>query len=169
MNSLLIASFRNESSARSAMKKLDDLALDGQIELYERTLIRKTMDGRCELYKDSGSAGWQTISGAVVGSLVGLLGGPIGAVIGLMSGGVVGSVITDHEQHDFGQEVMRNVEDNIPPGMVAIVAHVGESEPELVDSVFNRFEARIVRRDIRKIRNRHARKVASEIFGSIKE
>ena len=41
--------------------------------------------------------------------------------------------------------------------------------PELVDSIFNRFEARIVRRDIGNIRNRHARKVVSEMFGNAKE
>jgi uncharacterized membrane protein len=154
MNSLLIASFRNESLARDAMKKLDDLALDGQIQVYERTLIRKTTEGRCELYTDSGSAGWQTISVALVGSLVGLLGGPVGSVIGLMSGAVVGSAISDHEQHDFGKEVMKNVEDNIPPGMVAIVAHVGERGPELLDSILKPFEARIIRRDIRNIKGR---------------
>lgn len=151
MNSLLIASFKDESSARSAMKKLDDLALNGEIDLYERTLIRKTPGGRSELYREGGSAGWKTISGALVGSLVGLLGGPVGSVIGLLSGAVVGSAISDREQHDFGEEIMNSVENDIPPGKVAIVAHLGERDPELVDSILKRFDSLPFRSELRNI------------------
>jgi uncharacterized membrane protein len=133
------------------MKKFDDLALNGEIDLYERTLIRKTSGGRCELYREGGSAGWQTITGALIGSLVGLVGGPIGSVIGLMSGAVVGSAISDREQRDFGKEIKKSVEDEIPPGAVAIVAHIGERDPELVDSILKRFDSHPFRSDIRNI------------------
>lgn len=141
MNSLLIATFGDESSARNAMKKLDNLALNGEIDLYERTLIRKTPDGRSELFRESGSAGWQTITGAFAGSLVGLPGGPVAFVIGLLSGAVVGSIISDREQHDFGVGILRTVQNKIPPGSIAIVAHVGERGPELVDAVLKRFDS----------------------------
>lgn len=133
------------------MKKLDDLALNGEIELYERTLIRKTSRGRIEVFREGASAGWQTISGALVGSLAGLFGGPIGSVIGLMSGAVVGSAISDREQHEFGEETIRNAEDDIPPGTVTIVAHVGERDPALVDSILSRFESLPIRRDSRNV------------------
>lgn len=151
MNSLLIASFKNESSARDAMKKLDDLALNREIDLYERSLIRKTLGGRTELFRKGASAGWQTIAGAAVGSFVGLLGGPVASVIGLMSGAVVGSAISDREQHDFGKEIVKSVESDIPPGTVAIVAHLSERAPELVDSILKRFDSVPFRRDIRNI------------------
>ena len=156
MNSLLIATFTTETSARQAMKQLDELALNGEIDLYERTLIRKTVEGRSELFRESGSAGWQTVSGAFLGSLVGLPGGPVGFVIGIISGAVVGSVISDREQHDFGKEIVKSVENNIPPGAVAIVAHVGERDPKLVDSILKRFDSRPFRSDIRNIQKEMA-------------
>ncbi len=158
MNSLLIAKFEDESSARNAMKKLDDLALNGEIDLYERTLIRKTPDGRSELFRESGSAGWQTISGALLGSLVGLPAGPVGFVIGLASGAVVGSALSDREQHDFGEEILGTVESDIPPGTVAIVAQVGERGPELVDSILTRFNAVHFRNDLKAVSRRRQTK-----------
>jgi len=151
MNSLLIATFNNESSARNAMKKLDDLTLDGAVDLYERSLIRKTLDGRCETFKEGGSAGWQTITGALAGSLVGLLGGPFGFVAGLVSGAMVGSAVSDREQHDFGAGIKNIVENEIPPGKVAIVAHLGEKGPELVDSVLDHFDSHPLRIDLRNL------------------
>ncbi len=151
MNNLLLAAFKDESSARSAMKKLDELSLNGTIDLYERTLIRKTLAGRSEIFRESGSAGWQTITGALLGSLAGLPGGPGGFVIGLLSGAVVGSAISDREQHDFGDEIKKRVENDIPPGKVAIVAHLGEKEPGLVDSVLKRFDSVPIRSDFRNI------------------
>lgn len=150
MNSLLIATFSREYAARQAMKKLDELALNGVIDLYERSLIRWDLDGRCEIYTESGSAGWQTIAGAAVGGLVGLLGGPVGSVAGLLSGAVVGSAISDRKQHDFGKDIIKSVENDIPPGKVAIVAHLGEKGPEMVDSILIRFDAAPMRRDLAK-------------------
>jgi uncharacterized membrane protein len=152
MNSLLIASFKDESPARNAMKKLDNLALNGEIDLYERTLVRKALGGRCELYKDSGSSGWQTITGALAGGLVGLPGGPVGFVIGLLSGAVVGSTISDREQRSFGEEIVARVENDIPPGKVAIVAHIGERGPELIDSMLKGFDSFALRSDLRNTR-----------------
>lgn len=151
MDSLLIATFKDESSARNAMKKLDDLGLDGEIDLYERTLIRKTAEGRSELFRDSGSAGWQTITGALAGSLVGIPGGPFAIVLGLISGAVVGSAVSDREQHQFGEEIIRMAEKDIPLGKVAIVAHLGERETELVDSVLKRFDSIPIRTELTKI------------------
>ncbi len=131
------------------MKKLDDLAMNGTIDLYERSLIRKRPGGRSEVFREGGSAGWQTITGALAGSLVGLLGGPIGFVLGLMSGAIVGSVVSDREQHDFGRDIKNVVEKKIPLGKAAIVAHLGEKDPELVDSVLKRFGSLPYRRDLR--------------------
>jgi len=154
MNSLLIASFESESSARDAMKKLDEIALNGNVDLYERALIRKTLEGHCDVFRESGSAGWQTITGALAGSLVGLPGGPLTFVIGLIAGAVAGSAVSDREQHQFGEDIRKWVENDIPPGKVAIVAHLGERDPELVNSILNRFGSVPLRADLGNARKK---------------
>lgn len=139
------------------MKKLDDLGLHGEIDLYERTLIRKTPEGRSEVFRDGGSAGWQTITGALAGSLAGLPSGPLGFVLGLVSGAVVGSAVSDREQHQFGEDIRGRVENDIPLGKVAIVAHLGERDPDLVDSVLKRFDSFPLRTELKKIEGRPTR------------
>lgn len=145
MNSLLIATFTKESSARAAMRKLDGLASDGVIDLYQRTLVRKTIDGRMEVFRGDISAEWQTLAGATLGSLIGLFGGPVGFIVGLLGGAAVGSAVGDLGQYAFGKAFLKRMEMNVPAGTVSIVAHIGERGAQFVDSTLTPMGAEISR------------------------
>ena len=148
MNSLLVAVFESEASARRAMRRLDDLALNGEIDLYERSLIRKKPDGTFKFFKGDVSAGWETLGGAAVGGLVGIPGGPVGFITGLMAGAVVGSAVSDLGQNAFGREFLKYLEADVPAGSTLIVAHVGEKSPAYIDENLRSFGANVSRREI---------------------
>lgn len=148
MNSLLVAVFGSEASARRAMRRLDDLALNGEIDLYERSLIQKKPDGTLKVFKDDVSAGWETLGGAALGGLVGIPRGPVGFIAGLFVGAVVGSAVSDLGQNAFGREFLKYLNADVPAGSTLIVAHIGEKSPAYVDENLKSFGANISRREI---------------------
>lgn len=50
MNSLLVAAFEREVQARRTMRWLDDAAFSGQIDLYQRSLMRRRPDGTFKVF-----------------------------------------------------------------------------------------------------------------------
>lgn len=147
MNSLLVAVFDREISARRAMRRLDDMALNGEIDLYERSIIRKKSDGTLKAFTGDISAGWETLAGAAVGSLVGIPGGPVGFVAGMIAGGAVGSAVSDLGQNAFGREFLKYLDDDVPTGSTLIVAHIGEKSPAYVDENLRSLGANTIRRE----------------------
>jgi len=145
MNSLLIATFYNEPSARAAMKTIDALASDGAVDLYKRALVRKKMDGRMQVFKGDVSDEWQTLAGAGLGSLIGLFGGPVAFTIGLLAGAAVGSAVGDLGQYAFGKAFLERVKSTARIGTVSVVAHMGERGTALVDSTLAPLGAEISR------------------------
>ena len=148
MNSMLVAVFESEMSARRAMRRLDDLAFNGALDLYQRAMIRKQPDGEFKVFKGDVSAGWETLAGAAVGSLVGLPGGPVGIISGMVAGGAVGSAISDLGQNAFGREFLKYLDTDVPAGSTLIVARIGEKSPAFVDENLRSFGAKISRRKI---------------------
>jgi len=157
MDNILIATFDNETSAMDGMHKLDAVAIDGNIDLYERAVIRKKPDGRLEVNKGDASADWRTLAGATLGSLVGLLGGPVGFGVGLMAGAVAGSAVGDIAQYSFGQKIREAVGTKVPAGSISIVAHVGEKGSSVLEDVLKPFGATIQLIDIDDEKTEHAR------------
>jgi uncharacterized membrane protein len=145
MNNLLIATFEDERAARSAMRKLDGLAYDGEIDLYQRVLVRKLADGRMEVVKGDVSAEWQTLAGAGLGSLIGLFGGPVGFVIGMIAGAAVGSGVGDLSQYRFGKTFVKQIKTGFPNETVSIIANMGERGSAFVDSILIPFGAEVSR------------------------
>jgi uncharacterized membrane protein len=148
MNNMLVAVFNSEASARRAMRWLDDAALNGDIDLYERSLIRKKRDGTYRVFKGDVSAGWETLGGAALGSLVGLPVGPVGFVAGLFAGSLVGSAVSDLGQNAFGREFVKYLNGDVPDGSTLIVAHIGEKHPVYVDENLKSFGAEVSRHKI---------------------
>jgi uncharacterized membrane protein len=150
MNSLLVAVFDSEVSARRAMRRLDDLAFNGEIDLYQRSLIEKKPDGAFKVFKGDVSAGWETLGGAALGGLAGIPGGPVGFVAGLLAGGAVGSAVSDLGQNAFGREFLKYLDAaDVPAGSTLIVAHVGEKSPAFIDENLKSFGAEVSRHEIK--------------------
>lgn len=147
MNSLLVAVFDNEVSARRAMRWLDDGASNGDIDLYERSLIQTKPDGEFKVFKGDVSAGWETIAGAALGSILGMPGGPVGFVAGMIAGGAVGSAVSDLGQNAFGREFLKYLDDDVPAGSTLIVAHIGEKSAGYTDENLISFGANILRHE----------------------
>jgi uncharacterized membrane protein len=148
MKSLVVAVFNTEASARRAMRWLDDLAFNGEIDLYQRSLIQKKPDGAFKVFKGDVSAGWETLGGAALGSLIGIPVGPVGFVTGMVAGAVVGSAVSDLGQNAFGRECLRYLSTDVPAGSTLIVAQIGEKNPAFVDENLRSFGADISRHKI---------------------
>jgi len=134
MTRLLVLSFADEPKAVDAMRKLNELELQGDITVYEKTMVRKKADGDYEILKEENREGWKTITGMAIGGLIGMLGGPIGLVVGLYAGTTIGAYsVMNH--YDKAEGFLRKVESHMPPDTVSIIAEVEDSSSYQIDTI----------------------------------
>ena len=143
----MIVSFQEETKAKEALNKLNELESLGDISIYEKIMIRKKTNGENEILKEDSSEGWRTLAGMGVGSLLGLLGGPIGFVFGLYTGTAVGAM-AEVSHLDFAEDFVAKVENKMQAGTTSIIAEVDEDSEVFIDSYLKPLGAVITRSDV---------------------
>ncbi len=134
---MIVAIFDNEKQAYAGLKALKDLHAEGSITLYASAVIAKDADGKVTVKEAAERGPLGTGVGLVAGSLIGLLGGPVGAAFGAYTGSL-GGVLYDLAKAGVGEDFLAEVEQQLQPGKVAVVAEVWE---EWVMPVDTRMEA----------------------------
>ncbi len=124
-NTMIVAIFDTETQAYEGFRALRDLHAQGSITLYASAVIAKDAAGKATLGHGADAGPLGTGVGVVTGSLLGLLGGPTGAVIGATAG-TVGGVLYDMANAGVGTDFLAEVEQQLQPGKVAVVAEVWE-------------------------------------------
>jgi len=147
MTKVIIASFKEEAKAISALHKLIELESFGDISMYERIMVRKKANGELETLKEDSTDGWRTLTGMAVGGLIGALAGPVGFVVGLFTGTIIGGV-SDAGHYDFEGDFAKKVEAKMPVGTVLIIAEIDEDGVGFIDSSLKPFDATIIRSDV---------------------
>jgi len=133
MDRMLVVVFDNEAKAYEGEKALLQLDAEGSISVYAHEVIAKQADGTVMVKQEHGLAPIGTLVGTALGCLIGLLGGPAGVAIGAASGLVVGGG-ADLNSARIGQDFIDDVNKQLSPNKVAVVAEIGEDWTTPVDT-----------------------------------
>lgn len=142
MNKLLVAIFDQESTANAGLEALRRLHAAGDITLYATGVLARDANGLIMVRKqiDSGPIG--TAAGMAIG---GMLGGPGGVAIGALGGSLAGAV-RDWWVAGVGVDFIEEVERDLLPGKVALLAEIDEEWVIPVDSALEVAGGRVMRR-----------------------
>lgn len=130
---MIVVIFDDEKKAYEGIKALKDLHAEGSITLYASAVIAKDAGGKVTIKQEADEGPLGTGVGLVTGSLIGLLGGPVGVAIGATAG-TFGGVLYDLAKAGVGEDFLSEVEQQLQPGKVAVVAEVWEEWVMPVDT-----------------------------------
>jgi uncharacterized membrane protein len=125
MSKFIFVSFPDEAKAYEGTRALQALHAEGSLTLYGMSVLAKGQDGKLTVKQESDRGPLGIAVGSVVGGLIGLLGGPAGVAIGLGGGALLGS-LNALSNLGVSRDFLDNVEADLSPGKVALVAEVSE-------------------------------------------
>jgi uncharacterized membrane protein len=119
---IFIATFGNETEAKSALKDFRSMDREGSIDLIDAVVVVHDSEGKVTFQETADPSGKKWAKrGAIAGGLVGLIFPPsiiAGAAVGAAGGGVWGKV----RDKGFKDDDLKQVGESLPPGTSAIIA-----------------------------------------------
>src|SRR5208283_3936801 len=152
MDRMLVVVFDNETKAYEGEKALLQLDAEGSISVYAHAVIAKQADGTVTIKQENGPGPIATLVGTALGSLVGLLGGPAGVAIGAASGFVIGGG-ADLNNARIGQDFIDDVNKQLAPNKVAVVADIKEDWITPVDTCMESIGGIVFRRALSDVKH----------------
>jgi len=152
MDRMLVVVFDNETKAYEGEKALLQLDAEGSISIYAHAVVAKQADGTVKVKQEGDPGPIGTLLGTMLGSLIGLLGGPVGAAIGAASGFAVGGV-ADLNNIRIGQDFIDDVNKQLLPNKVAVVAEIEEDWTTPVDTRMEPIGGVVFRRALSEVRH----------------
>lgn len=147
MTKILVASFKDEANAMSALHKLNELESFGEISIYEKTMVRKMKDGNYEILKGESNGGWKALSGMAIGGLLGILGGPLGILIGLYAGVTIGGFV-ELNHYNLEDDFINDIEKKMKQGTISIFAEIDEEDDHFISMALIPYEAVILKSNV---------------------
>ena len=151
MDRMLVVVFDNEDKAYEGSRVLRRLDEDGYVAVYDAAVVTKNGNGTATVKRGGEFGPRGTLIGLAVGSLIGLLGGPAGVAVGFAGGTLMGA-FSDFENVRVGSDFMEDVEKELVPGKVALVAEVEEEEIIPTDEAMEALGGRVLRRSLRELK-----------------
>jgi len=149
METIIAVSFEEANRAYDAVTKLTELDHQGQIELVEGRVVERDASGQLVVKDRVGGrgdeSGLATASGGLIGLLVGVLAGPVGMLLGGSMGLMTGAVI-DLDSGERDDSVLSSFTRHVGAGETAVLAHLNEQSPEVVDSAMGGMGGNVLRR-----------------------
>ena len=152
MDRMLVVVFDNETKAYEGEKALLQLDNEGSITLYAHKVVVKQADNTVQVKEGRGRGPVGTLVGTVLGSLIGLLSGPAGAAIGAASGLAAGG-LADLNNARIGRDFVEDVNKQLAPNKVAVIAEVKEDWTTPVDSRMESIGGVVYRRALSEVRD----------------
>ena len=137
-----------DPNAYQALTDLRQLAAQGQIRIAGAAVVTRDADGRVDVKSevvDDPYVG--TASGGIIGLLVGIIGGPVGVLLGGTYGALVGSLF-DIDDLVTTDSVLGEISKQVQPTRTALLAHVTEQSPEVIDTAMARLGGQVMRRPV---------------------
>lgn len=145
MDKMLVVVFDGEARAYEGLRALEQLDADGSITLYASAVIAKDDKKNIGVRQVADPGPLGATVGLFTGSLLGLLGGPVGFAVAAGTG-MVSGVLFDLARSGVSAEFLGEAGEELEPGMVAIVAEIGEDWVTPVDSRLEALGGKIFRR-----------------------
>ena len=152
MDRMLVLVFDNEDKAYEGSRVLRRLDEDGYVAVYDAAIVTKNGNGTATVKRGGEYGPRGTLIGLAVGSLIGLLGGPAGVAVGFAGGTLMGA-FSDFENVRVGSDFIEDVEKELVPGKVALVAEVDEEEITPVDVGMEALGGHVLRRSLRELKH----------------
>jgi len=133
MDRMLVVVFDNENKAYEGKRALQQLDGEGSISVYAYAVLAKNADGTATVKQGDDVGPIGTLLGTSLGALIGVLGGPAGMAVGAAAGMGVGSTL-DLNNIRVGSDFIDDVQKNLSPNKVALIAEVDEEWTTPVDT-----------------------------------
>jgi uncharacterized membrane protein len=151
MDSVLAVNFVEDANAYEALTKLKELDGQGQIRLAGVAVIERAEDGSISSKDEVVDPGYiGTATGGTIGLIIGILGGPFGVLLGGATGLLIGSLY-DMEDADDTESVLEEISRAARPGHTALLAHVSEQSPDVVDAAVEHLGGTVLRRPLEAV------------------
>jgi len=138
----------NDRNAYQALTDLKQLDAQGQIGLTGAAVATRDVDGRVDVKSEVGNDSYVgSASGGIIGLLVGIIGGPVGMLLGGTYGALVGSLL-DIDDIATTDSVLGEISNQVRPTRTAVLAHVTEQSPEVIDTAMARLDGHVMRRPV---------------------
>jgi len=146
MENVLAVNFAADANAYEALTKLKELDGQGQIAVVGAAVIERAEDGSITVKDEVGDPGYtSTATGGIVGLVIGIIGGPLGVLLGGATGVLIGSLF-DMDDADETESVLEEISRSARAGHTALLAHVSEQSPDVVDAAVEQLGGTVVRR-----------------------
>lgn len=122
---LIARIFDDPDKANESLEFVQELHKQKTLKVLHTALLIKDEDGATSV-KETGDVDVRggRIFGAITGGLIGLIGGPVGVVVGALAGAGVGGLAAKRIDLGFSDEFLKNFEENLQPGKVALLVIV---------------------------------------------
>ena len=158
---VIVAVFATQNQAYDAARHIQNLDIDGIIQLRRGAIATKDAKGNLTIPDTKGvGAAWGLLGGGLIGGLLGAMLGPVGvaagaaasaaatgALVGAASGGFVGSTM-DLAEFGLSEDFIDDVSTQLNPGETALIAEIDEGSTESIDRVVALHGGRIYRSEI---------------------
>ncbi|HMF89279.1 MAG TPA: DUF1269 domain-containing protein [Candidatus Angelobacter sp.] len=145
MDRMLVVVFDNESKAYEGKQALQQLDDEGSINIYSYAVLAKGADGKATIKQSEDVGPLGPLLGTSLGSLIGLLGGPTGLAIGAAAG-ALGGTSAALENSRIGADFIDDVNKDLSPNRVALVAEIEEEWTTPVDTRMEAIGGKVFRR-----------------------
>ncbi len=150
MDRMLVVVFDKESKAYEGQQALQQLDDEGSISLYAYAVLAKGPDGKATIKQGDDSGPLGTLLGTSLGSLIGLLGGPAGVAVGAAAG-MLGGATADLDNARIGADFIDDVNAELRPNRVALVAEIEEEWATPVDTRMEAIGGTVFRRALSEV------------------
>ena len=141
----------HDTNAYQALTELSQFDSQGQIKIAGAAVVTRDADGRVDVKSEVGNDSYVgSASGGIVGLLVGIIGGPVGMLLGGTYGALVGSLY-DIDDIATTDSVLGEISNQVQPTRTAVLAHVTEQSPEVIDTAMTRLGGQVMRRPVPEV------------------
>jgi uncharacterized membrane protein len=138
----------HDTNAYQALTELRQLDSQGQIKIAGAAVVTRDTGGLVDVKSEVGNDSYVgSASGGIIGLLVGIIGGPLGMLLGGTYGALVGSLF-DIDDIATTDSVLGEISNQVQPTRTAVLAHVTEQSPEVIDTAMARVGGQVIRRPV---------------------
>ena len=146
---LIVAAFKDEESAKEALKTLKEAKKEGLIKIENAAVLRKDEKGKLHVKETHDMGGGKGAAlGGVGGAAVGLIAGA--ALAGpVLFGALVGGLVAKLRDSGFSNKRLETLGESLQPGSSAIVAVVEHTWVAKVEEALAQAEADVMTAEIK--------------------
>ena len=166
MQNVIGVRFSDDANAYKALTTLAELDRKGEVKLTGAAVVSRERDGHVVTKDAVGDTGLveKSAFGGVLGLLIGSIAGPLGALLVGAAGVMTGALIDQDDSADT-TSALDAMSRCARVGHTALLAEVGESNPEVIDATMAGLGGTVERKRLDEVKAEIAGAAAAERAG----